>query len=97
MATGTPEEIEEERRLLYVAMTRARDQLHLIQPQRFYTRVRTGRDDHLYAPRSRFIPDALLPLFERRVQGAPHVADGPAERAARPAVDVAARLRQMWS
>src|SRR6267142_535147 len=37
MATGSKEEIEEERRLLYVAMTRARDHLHLIQPHRFYT------------------------------------------------------------
>ena len=38
MATGTPEEIEEERRLLYVAMTRARDSLHLIHPLRFFVR-----------------------------------------------------------
>jgi DNA helicase II / ATP-dependent DNA helicase PcrA len=37
MATRTPEEIEEERRLLYVAMTRAKDELDLIVPQRFYT------------------------------------------------------------
>ena len=32
---GTAQELEEERRLLYVAMTRARDELHLITPQRF--------------------------------------------------------------
>ena len=37
MASGRPEEIEEERRLLYVAMTRAKDELDLIVPQRFYT------------------------------------------------------------
>jgi DNA helicase II / ATP-dependent DNA helicase PcrA len=37
MATRTLEEIEEERRLLYVAMTRAKDELDLIVPQRFYT------------------------------------------------------------
>ena len=36
MARGRAEEIEEERRLLYVAMTRAKDHLHLIVPQRFY-------------------------------------------------------------
>lgn len=35
MATGNAAEIEEERRLLYVAMTRARDHLYLIQPHRF--------------------------------------------------------------
>jgi DNA helicase-2/ATP-dependent DNA helicase PcrA len=36
MATGRPEQIDEERRLLYVAMTRAREHLHLLQPLRFY-------------------------------------------------------------
>ena len=36
LATGTSAEIEEERRLLYVAMTRAKDHLHLIVPQRFF-------------------------------------------------------------
>ena len=35
MATGKAEEIEEERRLLYVAMTRAKDQLALVVPHRF--------------------------------------------------------------
>src|SRR5262249_11129407 len=37
LATGSTAEIEEERRLLYVAMTRAKDQLHVMVPQRFYT------------------------------------------------------------
>ena len=37
LATGSTPEIEEERRLLYVAMTRAKDQLHLMVPQRFFT------------------------------------------------------------
>ena len=36
LGTGTSEEIEEERRLLYVAMTRAKDQLSIMIPQRFY-------------------------------------------------------------
>jgi hypothetical protein len=67
MATRTPEEIEEERRLLYVAMTRARDELDLIVPQRFYTfqQSKTG-DRHVYACRSRFIPDAVVDCFECR-------------------------------
>ena len=37
MATGSEDEIEEERRLLHVAMTRTKDQLNLVVPQRFYT------------------------------------------------------------
>ncbi|MCW5636358.1 MAG: ATP-dependent helicase [Rubrivivax sp.] len=65
MATGHADEIDEERRLLYVAMTRARDEVTLWVPQRFYvTQQRACGDRHLYALRSRFIPDELLPLFE---------------------------------
>ena len=36
MSAGRPEEIDEERRFLYVAMTRAKRHLHLIHPMRFY-------------------------------------------------------------
>ncbi|MBL8324108.1 MAG: ATP-dependent helicase [Rubrivivax sp.] len=65
LATGHAEEIEEERRLLYVAMTRARDELTLWVPQRFYvTQQRALGDRHLYALRTRFIPDELLALFD---------------------------------
>jgi DNA helicase-2/ATP-dependent DNA helicase PcrA len=51
MASGSAAQIEEERRLLYVAMTRAREQLHLVQPQRFFAseQHRFG-DRHLYGP-----------------------------------------------
>ncbi|WP_367847423.1 ATP-dependent helicase [Rhodoferax sp. WC2427] len=66
MATGHSADIEEERRLLYVAMTRARDYLHVMQPHRFYvTQQRTSGDRHVYALRTRFITAAMLPGFER--------------------------------
>ncbi len=70
MATGSPEEVEEERRLLYVAMTRGEDQLHLIHPRRFYTtgQPRSG-DRYVHAPRSRFIPPALLRHFDHGTPG----------------------------
>jgi DNA helicase II / ATP-dependent DNA helicase PcrA len=96
MATGSAEEIEEERRLLYVAMTRARDELHLIQPQRFYTtgQARNG-DRYVGALRTRFIPAALLRLFDVRTErlSARAEADGPIEL---PRIDLGARLREMW-
>ncbi|HTI06021.1 MAG TPA: ATP-dependent helicase [Gemmatimonadales bacterium] len=89
MATGSAEEIEEERRLLYVAMTRARDRLYLIQPQRFYTgSSRRNGDRHIYAARTRFVTDQMLGCFEKSAAG-----EG---RDAGTAVDVAAKLRQMW-
>ena len=66
LGTGTTAEIEEERRLLYVAMTRAKDHLHLVVPQRFFTHQQSATGDrHVYAARTRFIPSALLKLFER--------------------------------
>jgi DNA helicase-2/ATP-dependent DNA helicase PcrA len=65
LATGTARELEEERRLLYVAMTRARDQLHLVLPQRFFvTQQQRHGDRHLYAQRTRFIGRAMLPLYD---------------------------------
>jgi DNA helicase-2/ATP-dependent DNA helicase PcrA len=59
-AAGASAEIEEERRLLYVVMTRAKDDLHLacVHGQHAHS------DRHLYASRARFIPDKLLGLFE---------------------------------
>ena len=66
LGTGTQAELDEERRLLYVAMTRARDTLHLVAPQRFYVhgQHRAG-DRHVYATRTRFIPPAILDRFDR--------------------------------
>ena len=97
MATGNEDEIEEERRLLYVAMTRARDELHLVHPLRFYTRTQSRHGDrHVYAPRSRFLPDAMLDRFERRSRGIDLEVDGVAPGSA-PRLDVAARMREMWT
>jgi ATP-dependent DNA helicase UvrD/PcrA len=98
LATGTPEEIEEERRLLYVAMTRAKDQLDLIVPQRFYVhRQAKNGDQHVYATRTRFIPAPILPLFTPRTW--PAIATAiPGKKPVRSEVrvDIAARLRGMW-
>jgi DNA helicase-2/ATP-dependent DNA helicase PcrA len=95
LAVGTPDQIEEERRLLYVAMTRARDHLHLVQPMRMYVEKQHRHGDrHVFAPRSRFLPDAILDRFERVVRGR-GVAGLTAEQATA-TVDVAARLRAMW-
>jgi DNA helicase-2/ATP-dependent DNA helicase PcrA len=98
LATGTAAEIEEERRLLYVAMTRARDDLVLMQPLRFYVHGQAlGADRHVYAPRSRFIADADLEAFE--VEGGPVRPPAPADVTCAPTaatVDLMARMRQMW-
>jgi DNA helicase-2/ATP-dependent DNA helicase PcrA len=97
LATGTSEEIEEERRLLYVAMTRAKDELNLIVPQRFYThqQARTG-DNHVYAGRTRFIPANICGHFGRVLWPAANESAARAPLAASP-IDIRERLRGMWS
>jgi DNA helicase-2/ATP-dependent DNA helicase PcrA len=68
MATGNQADIEEERRLLYVAMTRAREQLHIVVPNKFFIRQQAQMGDrHVYAARTRFITPAMLRYFEECV------------------------------
>jgi DNA helicase-2/ATP-dependent DNA helicase PcrA len=65
IATGSAAETEEERRLLYVGMTRARDELTLWAPQRFHvTQQRPLGSRHLYALRSRFLSDSVMQHFD---------------------------------
>jgi DNA helicase-2/ATP-dependent DNA helicase PcrA len=96
LGAGTSAELEEERRLLYVAMTRAKDDLHLMVPQRFFTHGQNAQGDrHVYASRTRFIPDRLLHLFERTSWP---LSVASAARAASDGVrvDIGARMRGMW-
>ncbi|WP_408742536.1 3'-5' exonuclease [Acetobacter oryzoeni] len=99
LATGEKDDIEEERRLLYVAMTRAKDSLDIMVPQRFYAHSQHSRGDrHVYASRTRFIDKDMLSLFE--AVSWPVV--NPEEQTRQDAVksvriDMAARLRDMWS
>jgi DNA helicase-2/ATP-dependent DNA helicase PcrA len=96
LATGAEHEIEEERRLLYVAMTRAKDHLHLMVPQRFYVQQqRQSGDRHMYATLTRFIPAAVRGQFEARAWPAARPGAAPAT-AARTPVDIGAKLRRMW-
>ncbi len=96
LAAGESEEIEEERRLLYVAMTRAKDSLHLITPQRFFVHGQAPRGDrHVYASRTPFISDSMLAHFERASWPPPARTPG---RAPHPDVriDLKAKMRGMW-
>jgi DNA helicase-2/ATP-dependent DNA helicase PcrA len=97
MATGTTEELEEERRLLYVAMTRAKEQLHLMVPQRFYVSQQAGGGDrHVYAGRTRFVSEAMVPHFECVTwpEAAREAASAVAPQG--PLMQVRARSRALW-
>lgn len=96
MASGSLAEIEEERRLLYVAMTRARQTLQLMVPQRFYVHQQHGRGDrHVYAALTRFIPPATAALFEALGPGS--LGPTTPSMAVQAPVDVASQLRARWS
>jgi DNA helicase II / ATP-dependent DNA helicase PcrA len=72
MATGDAEGVDEERRLFYVALTRARRHLHLYAPLRYHHGDPAGRTDrHSYAQRSRFLPPDVDPLLDLQVVRGP--------------------------
>jgi DNA helicase-2/ATP-dependent DNA helicase PcrA len=66
MATGDADEIEEELRLFYVALTRARDTLYVYFPLRYYRRPRGLDDRHGYAQLTRFLPGHVRSLFDEQ-------------------------------
>ena len=83
-STGRAELIEEERRLLYVAMTRAKSELDLIAPLKYYVTQQSRMGDrHVYGAKSRFMTEAVMACLEPL-------------SFAEEAVKVAARLRAMW-
>ncbi len=95
-STGKPEMIEEERRLLYVAMTRARNELHLCAPLKFaVTQQPKNGDAHVFGAKSRFMTDKVLECFEkisvRTLAGVENLKAGESTT-----VDVVAQLKEMW-
>ncbi len=97
LGTGTTAEIEEERRLLHVAMTRARDRLHLLQPLRFFVHGQPalgGR--HVHAARTRFIPDAVLDRFATLAWPPAEAPAAPGPRP-QPRIDLKQQMRGLWT
>ncbi|HYG55842.1 MAG TPA: ATP-dependent helicase [Burkholderiales bacterium] len=96
-STGRAELVEEERRLLYVAMTRAKTDLHVIAPLKYYVTQQSRMGDrHVYGAKSRFMTAEVLKCMEPVAFGEPPENEARAE-SAKPTVDVATRLRGMWA
>ncbi len=96
-ATGKPAMIEEERRLLYVAMTRAKQDLSLVAPLKYHvTQQPRDGDKHVYGARSRFVSDSLLATMEGRFHGRAEGDDGRLQVRSDKRIDVASRMRDMW-
>ena len=99
MATGTPEELEEERRLFYVALTRARSWLYVCHPQRYYFHGRYRGDGHSFSQLTRFITDEQRSLFQRVVSSAESESENPDATAptSLSTADVRRRIKGIWS
>jgi len=96
-ATGKPEMIEEERRLLYVAMTRAKHKLHLITPLRYHvTQQHRNGDKHVYGARSRFITDSLMQTMDAGFHGRNEATSNRLLPRSNKQLDVQSQLRDMW-
>ncbi|MCO8128845.1 ATP-dependent helicase [Acidimicrobiia bacterium EGI L10123] len=67
LSTGDPEQLEEERRLLYVAVTRARDELHVHVPLRFHHHRNRLDDAHSTGQRSRFLTADVVDAMDEVV------------------------------
>ena len=96
-STGKAELVDEERRLLYVAMTRARNELYLCAPLKFpLTQQPRNGDAHVYGARSRFITDKVLKCCEQGAFQGSQSIENTLSQAAVDKIDVAARLKDMW-
>src|SRR6185312_12880275 len=97
-STGKPELIDEERRLLYVALTRAQNELLLLAPLKFHlTSQHRFGDAHVYGGRSRFLTDKVLKTLEATAfHGSRITGDVLTEESGDAALDISARLKEMW-
>jgi len=96
LAAGSKEELEEERRLAYVAVTRARDFLYISRPLRYYHRWYGSSDGHAYMQLCRFFSGLVLPTLETINLTVPQGGREEAESFAEPAMDISERIRPMW-
>jgi DNA helicase-2/ATP-dependent DNA helicase PcrA len=97
MATETDDQVEEERRLFYVALTRAKDFLDVVFPLRYYHKKWGMGDRHTYAQLTRFLPAGVVEQFERvsLLPSATLVKPQPAGAVA-PASDLRKKVAAMW-
>jgi len=96
-STGKAELIEEERRLMYVAMTRAKQSLTLCAPLRFHvTRQPPDGDRHVFGARSRFMTDRLLATMRTEFRGRDAAESNGLRSRSSTRIDVVARMREMW-
>jgi DNA helicase II / ATP-dependent DNA helicase PcrA len=96
MATGSVDETEEERRLFYVACTRARDWLYICHPLRYYKSPWNHTDSHGYSQLTRFVTDSVRPTLRAEQGGERTVPEGDPVSTGHIGTDIRAKLRARW-
>ncbi len=94
MSTDCDEDVEEELRLAYVAMTRSRDYLYVTWPLRFYSKPAGFSDRHVYSQCSRFFTPEVKETMELVSVGVEE--SGDEEIRTNVQVDIQNRLKGMW-
>jgi len=95
MSTGSADEVEEERRLFYVALTRAKDFLDVCFPLKYYAKQWSTGDRHTLAQLTRFLPDDVLQHFERISLETKTAPDAPVDVAT--SADIRKKIAAMWA
>ncbi|HEY3358854.1 MAG TPA: ATP-dependent helicase [Polyangia bacterium] len=96
LSTGRPADVEEERRLFYVALTRAKDALAVCFPLRYYTRPGSRGDGHTYAQLTRFLSPRARDRFAARTGAPPRAADAPDPAAGITSEEIRRQIRDLW-
>ncbi|MEZ6068543.1 MAG: 3'-5' exonuclease [Planctomycetaceae bacterium] len=96
MATDSPDEIEEERRLFYVALTRAKNHLYVTVPQRYYFSSYGRSDSHSYGQPTRFITPHAKQVFQERPAYEQLAEPEQLDRGPHDTSEIRARIKRSW-
>lgn len=96
-AANDPKGLEEERRLFYVALTRARENLHLIQPLRYWVpeQQRFG-GKHVYGAKSRFLTKPVLATLESMPYPDTRLTEAEIAKGKQVLSDIKSQVMGMW-
>ena len=97
MAVTDDAGVDEERRLFYVAMTRARDFLYVYFPLRYYYRRKGNTDQYGLARLTRFMTDEVRQLFEHCRPDSDTAPEDVPDMDSSATADLDAFLKRLWS